>query len=447
MMTCAHALNVLNALPPFRGSGAFHVDADEADELVKCGVVVDADPEQLAALERLGAVKGELAGDLGDDPFSLEALKAALAKLEEKLKSEWHRMRTPDAELASEDERRVHLRAVVGELSDPERAAALRKAAADVALLAPEARYMPCPDTGYEVYAITKKGARLRREMSVRLARVADADFTAFTRTFDKVDAKMTALAADVETISGGVGYVRKHKGSVVVGLVKSGLPTAAALDAYGQAMLEARAADVAVTCTRAATAAGSADRAHALLRHAYGELVRAGLPQVPAVFAASKSLLAFKPPESGIPRFMELFRGLNQGGVLGDDRYKFAARLMSAAGYPREILARVFATGGLLGSSLAHPQAIAVAIASMVQSEAQLPAAVQRFRELYNSIWSAYQHRPDTADLALEVMGSAGTVEEVMATLEQLRRSLLARPGGIDPLPVAAAFAKRFAY
>jgi hypothetical protein len=448
MMTGSRAALVLRGLE----KNQLTAEAHEIDELLKRGMAVEAFPEQLRDLGRLCALRDEFFEYLAQHPFSREAMVQALADVERKLKDEWYRLRTAKARLQEHERHRVELRWALGLLSDPAEQAALRRIMEDARLLEQGTNYVACASLGSEVYAITQLGMRVRAELKLRLARFGEAPFASFLKAFEKTDAKMTSLGDEIAKLSYHVGHVRKNKDQVVIGLVKSGLPANQALAAYHESMQHTFAPDVAVTCTRSAVAFGGTAIAAQMLQRATQALYSEGFPHTPIVSGAAKSLLAWNPPESAAPRFVELFRGVNQlDPRRGDARYKLTARLMPAFGWPREVIARVVRAGHLLAASppaTGDALKVGVALASMVKSDDQLPALVERYlaiaREL---VRSGLSHPSAVEDHALECVACAGTPDEVVASVRALCRKLAGQRGLGDPMAVAVAFAKRFAY
>src|SRR5262249_27631368 len=173
-------------------------DHDELDELLKTGLVVEADPEALELLRRIDALRGEYPEFFHDGTAPRDALQHALEDVEKKLKNDWYRLRTSNASLVEQEDNRVRLRQALGALSDPVMAAAMHKTRTEAALVARGALYVPCPAMGRAVYAATERGRGVRRELGVRIARFTDQPLSAFLKAHNKVEAKMQAFSAEV---------------------------------------------------------------------------------------------------------------------------------------------------------------------------------------------------------------------------------------------------------
>jgi len=259
MMTCGRAVALLRGLENNQLAG----QAKEIDELLKGGLAIEADPLVYQALCRILALEAPFPS-LQADPFSRLALSAELTEVEHKLKDEWHRLGTGKEKLKQEEAARVGLRYAVGQVSDPVRLAAFRKMIEDRALIPQGAMYVTCPQLGAELYAITHRGQRVRRELEVRLGRFEPVPLAVFLKSFDKTDAKMQSFVGEIGALSAQVGPVRKHRGQVLVGLTKSGMPPAHAAGVYKEALRQSSAPDVAVTCTRNASSLGTPQQVRA---------------------------------------------------------------------------------------------------------------------------------------------------------------------------------------
>jgi hypothetical protein len=306
---------------------------------------------------------------------------------------------------------------------------------------------------GRAVYGITRKGQRVLGDLGIRLSRFAGHPLATFLKPFEKTDAKMRAFSQEVSTLADSVGYVRKGKVQVVIGLAKTGLPAQEAFSVYQSALQGTRAPDVAVTCARNAAQAGSPAHVAGKLGACHQALLKAGFPNLPIVQGTAKALLPFSPPDAGIPRFVELWNRMKQVYGQSDDVYKYAARLMPAAGTPAEVVERVVHAARILGASL-HDRAslgrASVAIGSMVREDAAVPATCARFVEIERGLVKARLcgTQAEAEAHALECVACPGTPDEVVAVVGALSRRLAS--GGRTPdeaLTIGAAFAKRFAY
>jgi hypothetical protein len=358
--------------------------------------------------------------------------------------------------LEAEEAQRLALRRVLGALADHRYAERIRQVAAQRSALGRGAAWVPCPELGRAVFAITARGMHVGRELGLRLDRFREAKLGTFLAQLDKADAKMAAFSQQVAATSNEVGYVRKGKAHVVVGLVKSGLPAEHAVGLYRQALAHTQAADVAATCARNAAQAGGTTAVHRKLAEAYEALRRAGFPAVQPLQGAAKSLLPYEPVHAGVPRYTELFQWLRAAGAGGDDVYKFASRLMPAQGAPADVVHRAQRAAHRLSQA---PNAVktrnpvlgrtSVALASMVGDDRAVDALCDRFLEIERGLVRAGLANQATAgEHAVECVGCAGAPAEVVATVNALAFRLA---GGGRPeaehVTIAAAFAKRFAY
>ncbi|MFO0741493.1 MAG: hypothetical protein U0270_36690 [Labilithrix sp.] len=457
MMNCERAAVVLRGLE----KNELVVTSEEIEELLKLGIVVEAMPDDLATLAWLRPIVREHANTDVGDPNAVPTLSRVLRATEEELKKDWYRIKTSKEELARREASRVAMRRALVYLSDPRLVTPLVKLVVDAQQVAPETRYVCCPQLGVEHYAMTHKGWRIRRSLRVRMERFGSMPLAKFVHSFDKSEAKMRAFSEEVRTLSTGLGYVRKNREQVVIGLVKSGAPTAAALDAYRMGINSALTPDVAVTCTRNASRFGSPQAAAARLRDAEAALLGAGFPATPIVLGTAKSLLAFDPVTKGLQRYVELMNGLTRlfvgvgRGAPPEIYFKYAARLMSATGMPAQIIERVAAATDLLRRSnvldvsCRDPQAIAIAIAAMVPKTEALGELVNRFAAVKHELLRAGVTVPHHADNdALECVACPGSPHEVVDTVGTLMRQLAAgRQPERGDVAIAASFAKRFAY
>lgn len=450
-MNCQRAAEVLRGLE----KNELSVNTEEIEELLSFGLAVEADPDDLTTFQWLAPQVLQLAHRGIDDPLAVEALSAALRQLEEELAKDWYRMKTSKAILAAQEADRIAMRRVLAHLVDPHVMASVRTLAERSRQIAPGMRWVTCQALGSELYALTHKGWRVRRQLKIRLDRFGESSLKAFLASFDKVENKMRAFAQDIGQLSQNIGYVRKNREQVVIGLMKTGAPVPQALGAY-QAGLRAvgQAPDVAVTCARNATTFGSPQQASLVLKQAQGALLAAGFPNTPIAMGAAKSLLAFQPPAAGVPRFREIFGRLQHmlGGA--EITYKLTARLMPAHGTPADVVRRAVNAATLLTQ---HPTRVggnrdvrmaSAALASMVREDNALPALVARFRDIEAELVRAGVSTPAHAEGdALECVACPGTPLEVVDTVAALVSQLAAgRRGDRSDVSVAVAFAKRFA-
>jgi len=452
-MKCARAAEIFRGLEQAQLS----VSAEEIEELLALGLAVEADPDDLAMFSSLQPVLREHGRCNVGDPAAATNLATTLGQLEEELKSDWYRMKASKSEIAVREADRVAIRRALALVQDPVVAAAMAKLAQLSHYLAPGARWVACEALGCEYYALTHKGRSVSRQLAARLARFGESELKAFLAQLDKVEAKMRAFTADVGLLSQNIGYVRKNREQIVIGLVKVGGTAQQALHAYRAGLQAAQnQPDVAVTCARNAQAAGNANGAMLKLRDAEAALRRAGIPNRPIAMGAAKSLLAFTPPANGVPRFVELVQRLDRSLGRSDMNFKYTARLMPASGTPEELERRVFVAADLLNRmpNQAHRRrtdvrTVAVALASMVRADAQLPELVARFRQIELALVQAGLSTPTTAESdALECVACPGTPAEVVETVAALAAQLCqGRPRAQSDVAVAVAFAKRFAF
>jgi hypothetical protein len=453
-MNCNRAAEVLRGLE----KNELHaVDSEEIDLLLALGLAVEADPDDLRTLHWLEGVLRAHAHTSVADPGAASALASTLRETEERLKSDWYRIKASREEIARKEADRVTMRRAVAILNDNVTMTALAKLVNDSRQLAPGAEYVCCERLGSERYALTHKGWRVRGQLKMRLQRFSEVPLKSFLHTFDKTEAKMFAFTSEIAALSAGVGYVKKNREQIVIGLAKTGAPAAQAIGAYKSALESMNAPDVAVVCARNAATFGSTQAAAQRLRDAQTALRRVGYPATPIVMGAAKSLLGFA-LEPGILRFVEIHRRLEQAFGRGHEiLFKYTARLMPATGTSADVVGRVIAAASSLvyqvpSGERAHSRDVrsaAVALASMVKTQDQIPEIVTRYRRIEAGLVRAgisVMHNVE-AD-ALECIACPGTPEEVVGTVAALLTQLASgrQPQRAD-VAVAVAFAKRFAY
>lgn len=452
MLTSERVAAVLGGLE----QNALACEAEEMDEILALGLAVEADPDDMAILRWLQPVVREFTRvDLGS-PGVVAALEEWLAKTNKDLSSDWYRMTTGRAERERREGDKVSLQRALGLVRDAPLMQSLGKIAADSQRVAPGAGWVTCPPLGVELYAITTRGRSVLRSLAVRLERFAQAPIKSFLHAFDKTQAKMRTFGGQVTTLAQNIGYVKKNREQVIIGLVKTGAPVGHALGAYHTAMRATDAPEVAVTCARNAATFGSPAHAAQRLELAKLALRQAGYPDTPIAMGVAKALLPYNPPAAGIPRFTELMRHLAQSFGHVEFVYKLAARVMPAAGEPPEVARRVFVALDLLqripgpaSNTVTAQQMAAAALGAMARSQEALPELVKRLREIERRLVAnqiaGTEHA--LAD-ALECVACPGTPSEVVDTmvvlLDQLAQGRTPERGDVA---IAAAFAKRFAY
>lgn len=447
-LTCDRALAILTELR----NGLLNVSAEEIEELLAADLAVEADPEDLALVQWIEATCQHLVRHPCTAPAAVSDLQDILRQADKDLSSDWYRMTTGRTELARREQERVTVRRALGYLGDPGIVALIANVSRQSRVLAKGSRYVASPSLGIEVYAITQKGGAVARALQPRLARFTGTPLKAFLASWAKVDAKMQAFAAEIHAIDGGIGYVKKNRHQVVIGLSKAGLPAAQAVGMYTSAHGSVGNPSDAVTLTRNAQQFGGTQKAATRLKAAESALRKAGFPMTPIVIGTAKSLLMFEPIDKGMQRYIGLKRALDKQLGMTEQNFKFTARLMPAAGEPNEVVQRVAIAADAL---LRHraPQrgdvsSAAVAIASMVRNPTQIAEAVARLRDLSHRLASADLTTSDEAtDLALECLACPGSPEEVVATVRSLAFHI-AQGGERNPgsTAIAVAFAKRFA-
>jgi hypothetical protein len=452
-MNCQRAAAVLRGLE--KNEPAF--DSAEIEELLGLGLAVEADPDDLQLLQWLQPIVREFAGCDVDAPLVSQSLAATLHETEEELKKDWYRMKTSKADLAVREENRINMRRALACLNDKTSSEAIRKLMRNARQLAPGVQYVCYQQLGSEYYALTHKGWRVRRQLKIRLERFGESPLKTFLAAFDKNELKMRAFSGEVGTLAQNIGYVKKNREQVVIGLAKTGVPAVQALASYKAALHATNnAPDVAVTCARNAATFGSPANAAHRLAQAQAALRQAGFPNTPIAMGAAKSLLGCQPPESGPARFTEIFKRLEQAMGRSEALYKYTARLMPADGAPAAVVQRAINAGTLLKQvpSRVYPagkdiRPTAVALASMVRADDQLPALVARFREIEFELINAGVSTQATVEGdALECIACPGSPAEVVDTVASLAAQIAqGRRSERGDVAIAVAFAKRFAF
>lgn len=451
-MNCRRAALVLRGL----ARNELDVESEEIDELLALGLALEADPDDLAMATWLqGVVQAHAQTSIGD-PNATAALASTLRETEERLKSDWFRIKSSKVEIAQKEADRVAMRRAIALLNDATTMVPIAKIVSEAQSLAPGARYCACERLGSERYALTHKGWRVRGQLEARLERFAEAPLRSFLRTFDKAEAKMLAFSKDIAALSANV-WVRKNREHIVIGLAKVDGPREQTIDAYKSALQATKEADLAVVCVRNAAMSGGIREAQKRLEQAQAALARVGYPRTPIVMGAAKSILGFA-LEPGVLRFVEIHRRLEQAFGRGQEiLFKFTSRLMPATGTPADIVGRVVTAASSLvyqspAGERAHARDVrsaAVALASMVKTQDAIPPIVARFRQIEAELVRAgisVMHNVE-AD-ALECVRCPGTPQEVVATVSAILTQLAAgRQSERADVAIAVAFAKRFAY
>jgi hypothetical protein len=449
-MNCDRALAVLSGLKVQK----VEAEPAEMDELIAEKLVVEVAPHGLALLFEVQRLAEAHPDEIGTFPAAA-AVQAVHDALDAQLKNDWFRMTTGRPKLLAMEEERAALRRLLGGLTDPDTFASLQDAFNKRPLLARGAGYVPCPKVGGGLFGLTERGLVVLGQLGVRAQRFGEAKLKTFLAQLDKQEAKLRAFSEQVDVLAHHVGHVRKNRGQVLVGLVKSDLPAGEAAALYQRAV-RAQPPDVAVTCARNAAREGGTTKVLGKLGAAYDALIRAGYPDSPALAGAAKSLLPWNPPESGLPRFAALVRALHdQGSVRGDDLYKLTARLIMADGQPRELVQRALRAAHRLsserGALVPRPYRLgpaSVAIAAMVPADDAVDAACDRLLALELALSRAGLADARTAEgRALDCLPCPGTPTEVVATVHAMMARLSPSLPADERLTLATAFAKRFAF
>jgi hypothetical protein len=446
-MNCQRALEALSGLATHQPV----FTADEIEELLGLGLAIEADPRDMATLGWLVPAVQDHAGCLIDDPEAPLKLGMKLGEADEQLKSDWYRFTTSKDKIALREQDRRAMRRALAVLSDAHERDRLLKLVADGRANG-DPTYAACAALGSELYAITPRGTRIGRELQVRIDRFAGQPLGAFLKVFDKSEAKMAAFSGDIAMLAGRIGPVKKNAHQVVIGLAKTGVPPAEALELYHHSLHTTRAPDVAVTLARNAAAHGSPQDVAHRLKQAQHALRQAGVAMSEVAMGAAKSLLPFEPLEAGAARFTEIAQRLEaQNLTRGDGTLKAAARLMPATGTPDDVVRRALIAYNQLpdGRDRDAHTASAVALASMVRDDEAVAPVVARFLALHDELTRRRVSLPAFAAAdALECVGCPGTPAEVVETVRALIAKLArGRESRRDDVAVAVAFAKRFAY
>lgn len=446
----------LEILEGFR-QGQLAFDAGEIDELIKLGLVVEADPRDLAHLQATEPVVTEYAQTPLGDPSAPTALAARLADIEDKLKSSWSRLTTRDSKVKAQEAERRTLRRTLAILNDQVLLARL----VELQGRPLQTGYHPCPALGDEVYALTRKGARVHAQLAVRSARYGSYPLAAFVKQFDKVDAKMAGFGDQLALLERNIGYVKKNPHQVVIGLAKTNLPATEALDVYRSTMRAVHAPDVAVTYARNAAAHGGTAAVAERLRQAQRALRQAGFVESPEVMGAAKTLLPFDDLRAGAERFKAIFNGLVGTNLFPQGAFgplvKCTARLMPARGTPAEVSQRVARAIHALHQRRTRlyqgdELATATALASMVHDANAIEPMVDRYRQVETELVRLQLLESTKVHAAaIECVAAPGTPVEIADTVRALAYQVANRAGRGQPLAtdvlVAASFAKRFAF
>lgn len=459
-MKCVRAIAILAALT----QGQMSATWEELDELGRLQLVATLDPVALRSLGKLRDLWARHGAGAGPDAIWTRTwLQRALAELEARLRSDFHRTVTSDAKLAMQEMERAEMRGALGLLSDPEARAQAQHTAATLAnLISPNARMTPCPPEPAPLYAVTRLGEAVLFMGQPRLPRYGALPIAELARSVRKADSKMGALTEQVRTIDAGLGFVRKGRHQVVAGLIKSGLDAQQAVAAYQQAQQYTRRPDahpaepphLAVTLVRHACDTKNPVVAEQRMRAAEGALLRRGLPSGPQTRGAAKSLLGFPDLEAAASRFVDLCRAL--GPIAGADPslLRYAARLMPVQAAPVQLAQRCQAVAASLVHGgfhrLIHVDATTVALAAMARDDGSVQAVVARFLEIWQLLRQEQQWMSGTtlAQGAVELTACPGTPQEAVATARALAAQLSA--GGRaahEAFDLACSLSKRVAF
>lgn len=446
------------ALEIFAGfrQGQLAFDAKEIDELIKLGLVIEADPRDLALLQQIEPVITEQVETAVTDPEVAPKIAARLAEIEEKLKSSWSRLTTRDSKVKAQETARKQLRRALAVMNDQVARERLLKLG-----FTPRATpWYACAALGDEIYALTDRGGKAQQQLALRAERYGDHPLAAFMKGFDKTEAKMATFGGEIATLSSNIGYVKKNPHQVVIGLAKAGVPAKQALHTYAANMRAVHAPDVAVTYVRNAEAYGGTQAVAERIRSAQRALRQAGFIESPEVMGAAKTLLPYPSVTEGAQRFKAIFNGIAASGI-ADQQFavcvKCTARLMPAEGEPGEVVQRVIAAVNALRRRPAnypqgHEGMLATALASMVKDLPGVDAIVERLRDVeFALLGTTLVGGATVTATALECVTAPGTPAEVADTVYSLAHQVANKAGREHPnaadVAIAASFAKRFAF
>ena len=228
-MNCSMAVAVLRGLT----TNQLDVTTEQIEELLALGLAVEADADDLAALQWLSGIVQEHAGTTLEHPHAALGLASALQETEQELATDWYRMKASKVEIRAREESRVTMRRALAFLGDGQFMASARKNIEASRQVAPSVRWVCCEKLGSELYAITHKGWRVLRKLEVRLDRYAEAQLRTFLAASDKTDGKMRALADEIGYLNQNIGYVKKNREQIVIGLAKMGESAPHAIGTY----------------------------------------------------------------------------------------------------------------------------------------------------------------------------------------------------------------------
>ncbi len=457
-MKCGRAHQILLAL----SRGVVEGDARELGELEKHGLVLGLDGPSLEALGRYQTLIDRHPDSFAGAPQQIEALGALIAELDRRLRSEWHRRWAKPEELAREEDDRVWAKRLRGLLLTPRAAALLGETSRHRAGAASPAAGRH--DLGATTYALTNDGLAALAALGPRLPRYGPYEVGAFLKPFRKATSKMGAFAAQAGQLRQGVGDVPKGREQVLATLLKAGLSPAQVAAGYRRAFEGARGLTphdpkgktiphVAALLLRNAAEGRHHDvaRSARALARARTAMLQAGHPGSPVALGAAKALLAYDPPEAGLPRFNELVRWLGQFAP-GERAYKLVVRLMPARGEPAELVgraARLAAQPRLAQGGRSTPvHDVAVALVAMTPDDREADELVGRYADVAAAFAARGVQGARASELALACLGCPGAPAEIVALVFELAHALGPGPGpGDEALALAASFARRFAY
>lgn len=444
------ALVALESLTNGKTTG---IDPKWFDALVAEGFATSVDPARLDTAREFDSVRTRY------EITTAASAREALRDLEEKLKSDFHRATTFAAKLWEEEQDRARLRAVVGLLADRKEWAAVQEAVAARDRAARGAPFVVVAGSPLK-YAITEAGRRAGSGLRARIDRYGKADFREFVKRFRKADGGMAALAEQQRTLLARLGSVPKGRTSVSVSLLKSGLPMDEAFARWQQArsapprgVLPVEAPHLAAAVVREGVReeaeGGDPTRAAGMLVRAFEALVAAGMPQLPVVRGAAKSIVAMPDLGAAARRFREIVAALQAKRVGLENATRYAARLVALPCTVPDIMDRLRRASDLIARPYGEA---AVALVAMSPDIESLAPNAARFLEFTKELRARRAFRSDVPDSAVELVPVAGTVPEVVELVRQLVAHLPASEaedcwGMSDDWMTAIAFAKRFTY
>lgn len=454
-MNGERALRVLEALIQGRLDG---VTGTELDELVDAELAVVADPQALLRADENRVLTGKFGAKSIDD------LRRALTTIEDRLRSDFHRMMSFASTLRSEEQDRVLLRRALGVLAQPAEWKKVQDALTAKDRAATNAPFVS-PAGDPRRFAVSAIGLRAAGALRVRLPRFATAPLEAFLVRFRKTDTAMAAFAQQHANYLRDLAGVMRNRSGVAIGLAKSGLKPEVALARYGSAVksgsgmwLSVEAPHMAVAMVRKAGEQG--DLGQAVRRHdaAYQALVAVGYPATPVVRGAAKALMDAADVKTAAERLKQIDIAIPGRAPHDQYRMRSLARVFGVAATPQDIARRCQNAAKALaddpGNSDRVLTARTAALVAGAADDTELAAHCERYRAIARELVErrAFPGLPQIPASAVDLVRVPGTPAEVVELVRQLVAHLPARESveqwgvGEDWEP-AVAFARRFAF